>query len=173
MPRFTQDDAECRVFTFKEGLLSAMAHDLEIEVARFSVEVDEGRTRVEGTWDPASLRVLHACKDGAPSPGSLSDRDKKKIESNIASDVLEVSRWREIRFTSSAVEASGEALVVRGALELHGRRCEIEARVAREGDRWVTEVTLHQPDFGITPYSAMMGTLRIKPEVRVRIAVPA
>jgi hypothetical protein len=34
-------------------------------------------------------------------------------------------------------------------------------------------VVLNQPEFGITPYRAMMGTLRIKPEVRVRISVPA
>lgn len=173
MPRFTQGDAECRVFTFKEGLLSAIAHDLEIAVERFSIDVDEGRTKIDGTWDATSLRVLHAQKDGAPSPGSLSDRDKQKIESNIASDVLETSRWREIRFTSSAIEQLGEAFVVRGTLELHGRSRAIEARVTREGGRWITEVTLHQPDFGITPYSAMMGTLRIKPEVRVRVAVPA
>jgi polyisoprenoid-binding protein YceI len=173
MPRFTGADADCRVFTFKEGLLSAVAHDLEIRVQRFHVEWDDARTRVEGSWDPTSLRVLHALKDGAPSPSSLSDRDKQKIESNIADEVLETRRFPDVRFTSSAIEADGEGWTVRGTLALHGATREITARVAREGDRWVSEVTLQQPDFGITPYRAMMGTLRVKPEVRVRIAVPA
>lgn len=173
MPRCTQEDAECRVFTFKEGLLSAVAHDLEIGVGRFHLEWDDARTRVEGRWEAESLRVMHAQKGGVPSPGALSDRDRKKIESNIQDEVLETRRFPEVRFTSSAIEAKGEGWVVRGTLELHGRSREIAATVSREGERWVTEVTLHQPDFGITPYSAMMGTLRIKPEVRVRIAVPA
>ena len=36
----------------------------------------------------------------------------------------------------------------------------------------VTVVRLHQPDFGIKPYSALLGTLKIKPEVTVRCSVP-
>lgn len=173
MPRITDKDADCRVHTFKEGLLSAVAHDLEIRVERFSLEWDEARTRVEASWDPASLRVLHAMKDGAPNPSALSDRDKAKIESNIQGEVLEVKRFGTIRFVSSVVAPEGDGFRVRGMLELHGRQREIEARVVREGDRYTTDVVLEQPEFGITPYRAMMGTLRIKPEVRVRISVPA
>lgn len=170
MPRVTQDDAECRVFTFKEGILSAIAHDLEIRVGRFHVEWDDARTKVEGSFDPRSLEVLHAMKDGAPNHGALSDRDKRKIESNVQSDVLETKRHGgEIRFTSSAIETRGDAFVVRGTLELHGARREISVDVRREGEHWVAESKLHQPDFGITPYRAMMGTLRIEPDVRVRI----
>ena len=30
----------------------------------------------------------------------------------------------------------------------------------------------HQPDFGITPYSAMLGALKIKPDVGFRIVAP-
>lgn len=173
MPRFTQDDAECRVFTFKEGLLSAIAHDLEIAVDRFHVEWDDARARIEARFDATSLRVLHAMKDGAPSPSSLGDRDKKKIESNIQSDVLETKRHPGVVFTSSAIEPAGDGFVVRGALALHGHTRDVQVRVAKEGGRWVATATLHQPDFGITPYSAMMGTLRIQPDVRVRLSTPA
>jgi hypothetical protein len=173
MPRVTDKDADCRVYTFKEGLLSAVAHDLEIRVERFSLEWDEARTRVEASWDPTSLRVLHAMKDGVPNPSALSDRDKAKIESNIQGEVLEVKRFGTIRFVSSSVAPEGDGFRVRGTLELHGRKREIDARLVREGDRVATEVVLDQPEFGITPYRAMMGTLRIKSEVRVRISVPA
>jgi hypothetical protein len=34
------------------------------------------------------------------------------------------------------------------------------------------ELRIHQPAFGIKPYSAMLGTLKIKPDVVVRILVP-
>ena len=33
------------------------------------------------------------------------------------------------------------------------------------------ELKLNQPDFGITPYRAMLGTLKIQPEVTIRITV--
>ena len=173
MPRFTNEEADCRVYTFKEGLLSAMAHDLEIRVERFHVEWDDERTRIEARFDPRSLRVVHAMKDGAPNPGALSDRDKKKIESNIEGEVLETGRHPEIRFVSSGIEQQADAFIVHGMLDLHGRSRSVHVRVVREGARWIANATLHQPDFGITPYTAMMGTLRIQPEVKVRLSAPA
>jgi hypothetical protein len=44
--------------------------------------------------------------------------------------------------------------------------------VRAEGDRWVAEMNIHQPDFGIKPYTAALGALKVKPEVMVRISVP-
>lgn len=161
--------ARCRIYTYKEGLLSAVAHDLEIEVGRFRIERDE--RSLKATFDARSLRVLHAVSDGRPRPDALSARDRDKIEGNIAGEVLDVRRHPEVRFTAAiAGEPEGE---LRGTLELHGRSREVRVALHREGERWIGEATLHQPDFGITPYSAMLGTLRIKPDVRVRIEVPS
>jgi len=160
------------VFTFKEGLLSAIAHDLEVTVERFEISWDDARTRVTATFDATSLRVLHPVVHGRPSPGTLSPRDLAKIESNIAADVLRVRAHREVRFESTSIAPQGEGFVIRGALTLAGRTNEIRADVVREGDRYVTEVVIDQPRWGIAPYSAMMGTLKIKHEVRVRVRVP-
>jgi polyisoprenoid-binding protein YceI len=171
MPRSTEADARCTVFTFKEGLLSAIAHDLEIAVERFHVEHDGAK--VEARFDPASLRVRHALKDGAPSPSALSDRDRKKIDGNIRDEVLDVGRHREIAFASTEVAIEGDRATVKGTLTLHGRARPLEVHARRDGARWIADVTLHQPDYGITPYTAMMGTLRIKPDIRVRIELPA
>ena len=112
-------------------------------------------------------------KDGVPNPSALSDRDKRKIESTIQDDVLETRRHPEIRFTSTDVRVEGDTATIRGTLALHGRTKPLEVRARKEGAKWIAETTLHQPDFGITPYTAMMGTLRIKPDVRVRIELPA
>jgi hypothetical protein len=174
MPRFDEREAQCRVFTFKDGFLSPFAHDLEIDVTRFSVEWDEGAARLEARFDPASLRVLHALKEGRPSPSSLSDRDRRTIEENIRQEVLELGRHPgEIRFVASAIEGAGDRRTIRGALVLHGTSRAIEVFARREGGRWIAETTLHQPEFGIKPYSAMMGALRVQPTVRVRLSAPA
>ena len=39
-------------------------------------------------------------------------------------------------------------------------------------DDWVAELKLHQPDFGIKPYSAALGALKVKPDILVRVSVP-
>jgi polyisoprenoid-binding protein YceI len=172
VPHFDQNSAECLVFTYKEGLLSAVAHDLQIRVGRFDVDVDDAARSVKARFDARSLEVVTAMKDGAPNPDALGDGDKRKIEQNIADDVLAVGKHPEIRFTSTSVTPEGDGFRVEGDLALHGRTRPLTLHARPDGDRLAAEVSLHQPDFGIKPYTAMLGTLKVKADVTVRCAVP-
>lgn len=172
MPRFDAHTADCRIFTFKEGILSAVAHDLELVVRSFEIEISEDRSSVTGRFDARSIEVVDPIVDGRRSPGTLSDKDKAKIQSTIQGDVIPVKKHPDVRFTSSSIEERDGGWTVRGKLELAGRSKEVSLRVRREGSDAITEVELHQPDFGIKPYSAMLGTLKIKPDIKVRIRVP-
>lgn len=171
--RFDEQRAQVRVFTFKEGLLSKLAHDLELRVGRFSVVVAEDGGAVEAEFDAGSLTVVGAVRGGRVEPGLLSAGDLRTIEKTIRDEVLAVRRYPTIRFRSTEVraQADGNHRVV-GVLALHGHEREIAFDARREGRLQVAEVTLHQPDFGIRPYTAMLGTLKLRPEVRVRVAVP-
>jgi hypothetical protein len=42
----------------------------------------------------------------------------------------------------------------------------------RQGDRAIARLTLNQPDFRIKPFRAMMGALRVKPEVLLEVSAP-
>jgi hypothetical protein len=148
----------CRIFTKKAGALSAMGHDLEIAVERASVRVADDRTRVEASFDATSLVVL--------GPSELSERDKRKIEQTIRDDVLAAARFPMIRFTSTRVTG----LHVDGTLELHGVSRAIACDVSENDGVWRADVRLHQPDFRIVPYTAMLGALKVQPEVRVVVA---
>lgn len=175
MPRIEGPDVRVRVFTFKEGLLSAVAHDLEIEVTRVSLEWPDDASHVRAEIDARSLRVLHAVVEGRPAPNALSDRDKRKIEQSIVDDVLQASRYPSIRFEAALAWPDPQPSVpsIEGKLDLHGRSRSVAVAVTERGDAFVAMATLHQPDFGIAPYSAMLGTLKIKPDVRVEVRVPA
>ncbi len=87
-------------------------------------------------------------------------------------EVIPVKKHPEVRFRSTEVREDEGGLTVRGQLELAGRSKELVVQATREDGVALAEVVLHQPDFGIKPYSAMLGTLKIKPDVRVRIRVP-
>ncbi len=174
MPTLRDADFECHVLTFKDGVLSAIAHDLKISVDRGSLTFEEeGDPRVEATFDPQSLRVVCARKDGRDMPSALGPGDRKKIEANIQKDVLHTKKHGEIRFVSRSISRDGDRATLTGDLTLHGRTQPLTVTARKEGDAWITEVPLHQPDFGITPYSAMLGTLKIQPTVRVVLRVPA
>jgi hypothetical protein len=167
VPFYDAKTATCRVFTEKDGLLSRLAHDLELDVTDFTLKADANA--VEGTFNPRSLKVVHALKDGRPTD-ALSDKDKQEIEASLARDVL--TSAAPIRFVSTSVEKTPSTTRVVGSLTLNGRARTIELAVRVDAKRFVSEVRLHQPDFGIKPFSAMMGALKIRPEVRVRISIP-
>ena len=166
-----QSSAECLIFTYKEGLLSPIAHDLLIRVTRFDVKIDEEGRRVQARFDPSSLRVVSALEGGSPAD-RLSDADKRKIEQNIVDEVLDARAYPEILFTSTSVTPEDSGFHVEGSLTLHGQTRVISLKSRPEGDRQVAEVAIHQPDYGIKPYSAMLGTLKVKPDLTVRIALP-
>jgi polyisoprenoid-binding protein YceI len=171
MAKFDQNQAECLVFTFKEGLLSKIAHDLKIRVTRFSLEVTPEWVRAE--LDLSSLRVVTAMKDGKENPEALSEADKTKIADQMAQEVLHTDRHPSAVFTSRSLVPRGDGgYQIAGELFLHGVTHSIVAESQLEGDRQVASIELHQPDYGITPFKAMMGTLRVKADVVVRVSVP-
>ncbi len=169
MTTFDASSAQCRIFTFKEGMLSAVAHDLEIDVTRFTVAV-EGTSKVSARLEAGSLRVLHALKEGQPTQ-QLAAGDRAKIEKTIGEDVLEVRRYPEIRFEATA-SPRGDGYTLTGELVLHGKARPLTLEATRKGDRLVAQVTLHQPDFGIKPYSAMLGALKVQADVKITVSVP-
>ena len=159
------------MFTFKDGLLSAIAHDLKIKVTKHEVAIDDERA-VTATFDASSLRVECARKEGHDAPRALSESDKRSIEGTIKDEILEARRFPQIRFASTSVEKAGQGYRVRGDLTLRGVTREVSFTTRTESGAKVAEVMLHQPDFGIKPYRAMLGTLKLQPDVRVRVEVP-
>jgi polyisoprenoid-binding protein YceI len=172
VPTFGPEVANCEVLTFRQGLLSPVAHDLLLRVTAFEISVDPATRAVAARFDAASVRVVTAMRDGRPLPSALSDVDARDIEATIADTVLRARRFPEIRFVSTAVSPGEHEYQVRGALTLAGATREVAPAVRRVAGRLSAEVRLHQPDFGIRPYSAMLGTLRVKADVLVRVSVP-
>ncbi len=173
MPTFGPPAASCEILTFKEGVLSPVAHDLLLRVTRFEVQVDPAAPAVSAWFDAASLRVVHALRGGQPLPGALRPGDVGEIEAIVRRTVLRADRHPEIRFASTAVASHDGGYEVRGRLTIGAATRELVLAVRREADRLATEVRLRQPDFGIQPYRAMLGALRVQPNVVVRAAIPA
>jgi polyisoprenoid-binding protein YceI len=170
---YDANTAQCVVYSFKEGLLSKLAHDLKHRVTRFSVRVDEQTRAIEAEIDAQSLKVECVMKEGVETENGISDDDRKKIEGQIIEDVLNARKHPLIKFRSTAVVERPDALEIQGILELNDHRRPVTTLARRVNGHYVAQLTINQPEFSITPFSAMMGALKIKPEVLVRIHVPA
>ncbi len=169
MTTYDATSADCFVLTFKEGLLSPVAHDLRLRITRFEIEVADALT---ATFDASSLVVDMPMKDGRENPSALSPADKAKIAGQIRDDVLHAARYPRATFRSRALTLRTDGgYDVQGELTLHGVTQPLDVQTQLVEGRQRLELTLHQPAYGIAPYRAMLGTLKIRPDVVVRVIV--
>jgi hypothetical protein len=173
MVNYDASAAECLVYTYKTGWLSRLAHDLKHRVTRFALAIDEQASAIHAAVDARSLRVVCAMQGGMETHDELSAGDRRRIEGQMVDGVLHARANPLITFRSTSVRAMPEGFAIDGMLELNSYVRPITTIARRLIGAYVADLRLHQPDFGIEPFSSLLGALQIKPDVMVRIVVPS
>jgi polyisoprenoid-binding protein YceI len=155
--------ATLSVRTERAGAAAKAGHDLLIRVEdwRGTLEVGEDGSpqAVELTAEPASLRVI----EGTGGMQSLGDDDIANIHQTIRDEVLGTET---IEFRSSKVDGP----TVEGELKLKGAGAPVSFDVELGDDGSVTaRAVVTQTEWGIKPYSALFGALKVKDEVVVSV----
>jgi len=160
------DNATLRVKTGRHGAAAKAGHDLVIEVkaweATLNVADDAAASSVQLSADPTSLHVVK----GEGGMQALGDDDKADIRKSIDKDVL---KKKSISFSSSSASDSDGGLAVSGELELGGKSNPVDFVVGGDGAGVTGTATIKQSDWGIKPYSALFGALKVNDEVTVEV----
>jgi polyisoprenoid-binding protein YceI len=160
------DNATLRVKTGRHGAAAKAGHDLVIEVksweATLTVDDDPAASSVELTADPTSLHVL----EGVGGMQALGDDDKADIRKTIDKDVL---KKEDISFQSSSVAAEGDGLAVSGDLTMGGKSNPVTFTLTGDGGAIAASAKVNQSDWGIKPYSALFGALKVNDDVTVEV----
>ena len=161
---FGPDNASLTIRTGRTGGAAKAGHDLVIEVESWQATLDpEAQPALTLTADSRSLRVL----DGHGGIKSLSEGDKGDIKKTIDKEVL---KGCDIEFRSSDVNETPGGLSVRGELSLAGKQAPVTFDLAiGEGGRVHGSATVTQSAFGMKPYSALFGALKVADDVEVAI----
>ncbi len=161
MPTFDAAAVDCRVLVFREGLLTSFGHDVTFQVTSLSVEVGDD-DKIIADFDATSLRV---------TTEAVSVSDRQDIEKNTQKS-LETRKYPKIEFRSVSVARDGDRARIEGDLTLHGVTNPVSVEARDDGKQWHAKLVLDQRKFGIKPFSAMLGALKVKPDVEVSITVP-
>jgi polyisoprenoid-binding protein YceI len=150
------------VKTTRSGAASAAGHNLTIEVTSWEATLDVGDSpSLALTVDATSLQVV----EGHGGMKSLDDGDKADIRKSIDKDVL---KKKAISFTSSSVQQSDSGLSVQGDLEMAGKSSPVTFDLAVADDGALSaSARIKQTDWGMKPYSALFGALKVDDEVEV------
>lgn len=156
------------VLTGRTGLGGKAGHDLTIEVTRWRGEAvvtphDPAGCRVMVEAEAASLRV----REGTGGIKPLTDSDRVEIEKSMRDKVLKADRYPLITFRSTRVEGDPEAFRVEGDLTLVGVTRPVTVDGALADGRARGRATVVQSQWGIRPYSAFLGALKLRDAVEV------
>ena len=172
----SNENGHLRVKTSRTGIGARAGHDLTIEAGRWTaiMHSEGGPPRLILEVDPRSLHVL----DGAGGAKPLHEKDRGEIEANLHRRVLESDRYPRIAFRAREWEVLGEdgtgiRAVVTGDLDLHGQQRPVTAEVqllwGGSTTRVTATATVAQSQWGIKPYAAFLGALRVADQVRIDV----
>lgn len=165
-------DGELLLRTGVQGRAARMGHRLTIAMTRWQATV---------TWagsEPASAELVVETDSfevlrGEGGVKALSGPEKAMVKSN-AMKSLDAGRYPEIRFTADAIDKTNDGYRLTGKLQIRGksRNHVIDLRTQDRGDSWrmSVESTVRQSDYGIKPYSLLMGSMQVGDDVSVSFA---
>jgi polyisoprenoid-binding protein YceI len=162
--------------TGRTGLGRRAGHDLTIEATRWQADAvvnaeNPGQSSVTLTIEVDSLEI----REGTGGLKPLTDADRADIKATIGQKILRTAEHPAITFSSSQVTGTGDAFQISGDVTIMGRARPVTVSGGIEAGRIRGQAILTQSHWGIKPYSAFAGALRLADDVTVEfdLAVPA
>ena len=159
------DHGTLSVRTSRRGTVAKAGHDLLIHVTKWRGTLalgDEPAVTLDA--DSTSLKV----REGTGGMMALDDADLANIEQTIDDEVL---KRQDIAFRSTRVEETAGGLSVTGDLTLRGTTRPIAFDLSVGDGRAHGAAVVKQTEWGMKPYTALFGALKVADDVRVEIDV--
>ncbi|UQA90745.1 YceI family protein [Streptomyces halobius] len=160
--------------TGRAGLGRRAGHDLTIEATRWSGEAvvdvgDPGRSSVLVTVETGSLEV----REGTGGLKALTDADRAEIKRTLADKaLLQSAEHPSITFRSTRITGTPQSFEITGELTIKGRTHPVTVHgTGNEAGQLRGWATVTQSTWGIKPYTAFLGALRLADDVRVEFEV--
>ena len=161
--RLGPDNATLSVHTKRGGAAAKAGHDLELLVTAWEGTLDLDAGSAELAADATSLRV----RKGTGGMQALGDEDKDNIRQTIDDDVL---KKQNITFRSASVAPDAEGRYrVEGELTLAGTSQPIAFDLLVADGAITGSATVTQTRWGMKPFSALFGTLKVLDDVEVHL----
>jgi polyisoprenoid-binding protein YceI len=163
--QFGTDSGRILLRTFRDGLAAQAGHDLTIEVAVWSGELEiADDLKLAGLQVRIDLSSL-VVREGIGGLKPLSDRDRREI-AVTARKVLSGGGGLEARFSAADFAPSGDGGVITGTLAIGGNSGPLRLQVSQTvPGTYKATGSVVQTSFGIKPYTGFLGALKVRDTV--------
>jgi hypothetical protein len=157
------------VFTFKDGPLASLAHDLRLSFAEFTSDVEGDQVVV--TCPLRGLRVDGVVEGGVLDAKRPEEAERARILAVVHGELLDSERHPTAVYRAR-LSADGASPVLEGSLTLRGATLPVDVRVERRGAVWRGQVELLPSRWGITAYRALFGAIKLADKLRIEFEQP-
>ena len=168
---FGADDGSVTLHTGVTGRAARTGHRLTIVMKQWSgtaISRGDEILSLDATIVVDSLAVVSG--EGGLTP--LTGAEKMVARSNALKS-LRADKYPEIAYESTSISKSADGYRAEGTLTIDGqsRSHDLEFTAESDDGRWAVtaESVVSHREFGVKPYSLMMGALKVADEVRVVI----
>jgi polyisoprenoid-binding protein YceI len=166
------ESGQLLIKTSRTGLGARAGHDLTIEITRWQAQVtadsaDAARSSVSVEADARSLEV----RKGTGGVKPLTDADRAEIKKTIRDKILRTGQHSAIIFRSAQVTGTPESFSIDGDLTITGTTQPVTVHGQLTEDRVQGSAAIVQSRWGIRPYTAFLGALKLSDEVTVEFSI--
>jgi polyisoprenoid-binding protein YceI len=165
--RLGPESGQLLVHTTRTGLGAKAGHDLTIEVTRW-----HGRATVDPATPADALVAIEVevesleVREGTGGVKALTEADRAEIKKTLG-EILDTAQHPIITFRSRRVEGSAASFTCDGELTIMGVAQPVMVQGRVTDGRVVGGASVVQSRWGIRPYSAFFGALKLSDEVKV------
>src|SRR3954452_9646821 len=156
------DNGTLEVRTGKAGAAAKAGHNLRMQVGRWQATIDLAAQSATLRADTRSFRVV----EGSGGVLPLGDEEKAAIPQTINEEVL---KGAPVEFRSTQMKVDGQRVDVHGELDVLGTRQPVAFELDVADGRVRGTARIKQTEWGMKPYSALFGTLKVADEVEIAV----
>lgn len=168
---FGAEDTDLLVHTTCDGAAARLGHNLVLVFRSWQAVLEGGEEpaacSLAVTVDLNSIDIRES--SGGVKP--MTDNDRAEIKRNAAKS-LRTREHPQLRFVTTGITGSWTSGEVTGDVTLNGTTSPVTFQVVALDGGFRLGGEIKQSAFGIKPYSAMMGTLRLADSVLVEVHLP-
>lgn len=162
-------NGELLIRTGVAGPAAKTGHRLTIAMQSWQATVDWNGKKPTGVQLTVSVDSLEVIKgEGGVTP--LLGPELGIVRSNALKS-LDAKKFPTIRFATTEITEAPGGYRLSGTAEIHGktRPQSVDLTVEDHGDIWAmsAEVAVTQSDFGVKPYSLLMGAVKVADQVTI------
>ncbi|MGI9288561.1 MAG: YceI family protein [Pseudomonadales bacterium] len=175
--------SELRILVYRGGELARFGHNHVVtstDIQGFVLRAEDVLASRFDLFLPADRLVvddpLVRAEEGADFSSTVSDKDSDGTRANMLGDkVLDVAQFPFLQLSGKLVAANESELTLDVNVTIHGATKAVQtvANMRETSTNLTVEgaFNVRQTDFGIEPFSALLGRLRVEDEVTVKYRI--